>query len=509
MDNNEHVHDNIEKMYSTNFLKDYQIHSSNSTCTLTKDEENVSQKENAYEQFNDPDEPYCQVKLKSILRLKDSTKQLLSLLEEIQTKVHTNNNVLIQDIRFNNILKSDFRYHDERLTRESIPAAFEKLKNHAQKLDAIYIKDEDNDCSIYKRLTRKCHCLNQPDYNDFIIHFNEDSKYNTNNFGEIIKNLRILKKFLYMGGINTKNALMFLNEGLTDSELSEKVELTLGCVHADICNIFEDNSIVIACISWPCKYRYFGNCVTQNLAAGFLYKLAEVEEGRRYLNYTSKITNDIKKVLRKKSSYLEIDIIDSLNATLSLLKPNFTKDLAVTYYSKSIYEGVGTRTIKDLMRYRQRMTLDEIFMHLDILNKYSSFELGKSELTLQLPTLLVIFKRMLMEYDNSEVNIIIINTLDNIVSRNIIKPQKPEASKCWAVADTATEPVKMKNEVCQMPYKKPNLKKTYKPKFSLGVLPNKHRQLSTRNGWEPSLLNARSRKINDLAKSMIIVPIEK
>ncbi|XP_047530879.1 uncharacterized protein LOC125066699 [Vanessa atalanta] len=481
MDNNQNVHDKIEKMYSIPFLQDYQIGSSNSTCTLTKGEENVSQKRNEYEQFNDSREPYCQVKLKSILRLKDSTKQLLSLLEEIQTKVHSNNNVLIQDIRFNNILKSDFRYNDDSLnTGESVPAAFDKLKNHAQKLDAIYIKDEDNDCSIYKRLTRKCHCLNQPDYNDFVIHFNEDSQYNTNNFGEIIKNLRILKKFLYMGGINTKNALMFLNEGLTDSQHSEKVELTLGCAHADICNIFEDHSIVIACISWPCKYHYYGNCVTQNLAAGFLYKLAEVEEGRRYLNYTSKITSDIKKVLRKKSSFIEIDIIDSLNATLSLLKPSFAKGLAVTYYSKSIYEGVGARTIKDLMRYRQRMTLDEVFMHLDILNKYSSFELGKEELTLQLPTLLVIFKQMLMEYDNSELNIIITNTLDNIVSRNIVKPQKPETSKCWAIADTATEPVKMKNEVCQMPCKKSNLKKTYKPKLGLGVLPNK-RQLSTRS----------------------------
>nr|XP_026496315.1 uncharacterized protein LOC113400857 [Vanessa tameamea]XP_026496316.1 uncharacterized protein LOC113400857 [Vanessa tameamea] len=160
------------------------------------------------------------------------------------------------------------------------------------------------------------------------------------------------------------------------------------------------------------------------------------------------------------------------------------------------------------MRYRQRMTLDEVFMHLDILNKYSSFELGKEELTLQLPTLLLIFKQMLMEYDNSELNIIITNTLDNIVSRNIVKPQKPETSKCWAIADTATEPVKMKNEVCQMPCKKSNLKKTYKPKLGLGVLPNKH-QLSTRSGWEQSLLNYRSRKFNDLTKSMIVVPIEK
>lgn len=73
-------------------------------------------------------------------------------------------------------------------------------------------EEEEHDCSIYKRLTRKCHCLNQKEYNDFIIHFNEDTKYRTSTAGEIIKNVRILKKFLYMNGGYTKNALQFLNE---------------------------------------------------------------------------------------------------------------------------------------------------------------------------------------------------------------------------------------------------------------------------------------------------------
>lgn len=97
------------------------------------------------------------------------------------------------------------------------------------------------------------------------------------------------------------------------------------------------------------------------------------------------------------------------------------------------------RTIKDLMNSRQYMTLDEVLTHLDILKKYSSFESGKKELTLQLPALLVTFKLMLMEYDNSEINIIITNTLNNIVSKNLVKTEKPGTSKCWAIADTATE----------------------------------------------------------------------
>lgn len=73
-------------------------------------------------------------------------------------------------------------------------------------------QDEDDDCSVFKRLTRKCNCLNQQEYNDFVIHFNEETKYFTSTAGEIIKNLRILKKFLYMGGEYSKHALMFLNE---------------------------------------------------------------------------------------------------------------------------------------------------------------------------------------------------------------------------------------------------------------------------------------------------------
>lgn len=48
-----------------------------------------------------------------------------------------------------------------------------------------------------------------------------------------------------------------------DSQHSEKVEITLGCTQADICNIFDEDSIVVTCISWPCKYQYYGNYVTQ------------------------------------------------------------------------------------------------------------------------------------------------------------------------------------------------------------------------------------------------------
>lgn len=57
---------------------------------------------------------------------------------------------------------------------------------------------------------------------------------------------------------------MFYNtQGLADSAYAEKVEITQGCSHSDMCNVFEDNSIVTTCISWPCKLEYYGDTVTQ------------------------------------------------------------------------------------------------------------------------------------------------------------------------------------------------------------------------------------------------------
>ena len=53
------------------------------------------------------------------------------------------------------------------------------------------------------------------------------------------------------------------------SRRNEKLEIVQGCAHADICNVFDEHSIVTTCISWPCKYKYYGNYVTQ--VSDFLY----------------------------------------------------------------------------------------------------------------------------------------------------------------------------------------------------------------------------------------------
>ncbi|XP_039754882.1 uncharacterized protein LOC120629874 [Pararge aegeria] len=444
-------------------------------------------------------EPLCQLQLESVDKLKESTKQLLCLLEEIQSKTHGKNIIPDGTPKLSNYIKS-FSKND---TNSEIfdTDALRQLEANAKKLDAIYIEGEHDNCSIYRRLTRKCHCLNHPEYNDFVIHFNEDSKYTTSNLGEIIKNMRILRKFLYMGGSYTRNALMFLNEGMMESAHSERVEITQACANADICNIFDDHSIVIICISWPCRNKYYGDYVTQALAAGFLYKLAQLEEGRRYLNYSSKITNDIKRVMRKKNDVIEVDTIESLNATLNLLKPAFEKNLAISYFKKSIYEGVGKRTLSDLVQLRQYMTYDEVLMHLEMLDTYSQNDTGRTELTLHLPLILILFKHLIMEYDNSEINMPVTNILASIVSNNIVKQKESEKSDTtiMVLEEMGTQAtINMKSQECQFPPKKTNTKK-YKSKNALGVAPNKFRTPSKRQEWEPSFLRIlnRSKKFNN------------
>lgn len=83
------------------------------------------------------------------------------------------------------------------------------------------------------------------------------------------------------------------------------------------------------------------------------------------------------------------------------------------------------------------MTLNEVFTHLDLLNNLSNNDNGKQELTTFLPALLCLFKNLLLEYDNSEMNIIITNILNNIVSKSMIKPN--DFPKTVMMADTATE----------------------------------------------------------------------
>ena len=88
------------------------------------------------------------------------------------------------------------------------------------------------------------------------------------------------------------------------------------------------------------------------------------------------------------------------------------------------------------------MTLEEVVMYLDLLINFSKAGTGKTDLTPYLPDLLLLFKQMLKEYDNSEINIIITNILNNIISNsknNMVKDKKSDGIIAMTVADTITE----------------------------------------------------------------------
>ncbi|CAK1555190.1 unnamed protein product [Leptosia nina] len=467
-----------------------------------------------YDCTSRPDqEPCCHVKMDTIHKMKDSTKKLLHILDQIQAKTRKKFSIC-EDVTVNGVLQTmtpSISQSNLNLSDMIPNEALIRLELQTRVMQNINVESEEDDCSVYKKLARKCHCLNNKDYNDFVIHFNENTKYTTNSIGEIVKNMRILKKFLYMGGEYTKHALMFLNDGLTHSKLPERIEIIHGCSHADVCNVFEEHSLVTVCISWPCKAEFYGCTTSQVWAAQLLLKLADLEDGRRYLNFNSKITNDIRKILRKRATQLDIVIIETLNEVLNLLRPVFAKNPNVSYICKTANEGIGSRTIKDLVESREYMTLNEIFMHLDLLRNFSKIDFGKDELTLNLPALLLLFRDLLREYDNSEMNILIMNMLTNLMARHIRKPEQGKISSAKAIADAATEPIRKKNEGIQMPPKK-NIKK-HKNMKGLGVSPVKLMNQSKRriSDWDPSnnFLNRSKKFTKDMRSSIIIVPLEK
>ncbi|XP_073955722.1 uncharacterized protein isoform X2 [Choristoneura fumiferana] len=456
---------------------------------------------------------FYHVKTDTVIQLKESTKKLLSLLEELQSKTHSKEAVTDEPPILENIVRP--QDHANKTVTDVIGArAIKKLEHQTKELDAIVIESEDYDCSVYKRLTRKCHCLNQTEYNDFVIHFNEDTKFCTNTIGEIIKNMRIVKRFLYMGGKYTKNALMFLNEGLNQATCTEKVEIVQAIAFADVCNVFDTHTIVNVCISWPCKSDCYAEPMTKELAATLLYKISQLEEGRRYLNFNSKIICDIKKVIKKKASRIDFDTLECLNMVLELcLCQPQQPQLNLTYSCSPVEEELGRKTLNSLSTYRQFMSPDELFKYMDVLQNMSITSKGKFELTSHLPSMLILFRNMLIEYDDSALNILVTNILNNIVAQPLLDENPVVA------ANTATEPIKMKNAVNQIPIKKNPKKNTVK--LNLASAPNKARQPSKRQVHKQlehalqvkpaatsNLLNRSKKFTKDHRSSVIVVPID-
>ncbi|XP_047990676.1 uncharacterized protein LOC125229778 isoform X2 [Leguminivora glycinivorella] len=422
--------------------------------------------------------PVCHIKLKQLENLKNSTKRLLCLLEDVQAKTHSTALVPDDPPKVADVLRPMAIWNPEEvdMMERSVTdiigaAAMKRLEKQTKELDAIVIRDRDDDCSVYKRLTRKCHCLNQQEYNDFIIHFNEETKFATNTIGEIIKNIIIIKRFLYMGNKYTRNALMFLNQGLEEGTYTEKSEIIQACAFADICCIFDTYTIVIMCISWPCKNPSLIEADTQEMTAKFLYNLSRLEEGRRYLNFNAKITCDIKKLLKKKQDKISCDTIEMLTSVLNTCQPQVPQTgTSLTYHCRPMQEGIGNKTLNALIAYRQYMTLNELFMHLDILQNISGNQETKKQLTPHLPSILSLFRNMLLEFDNSDINIIVTNIMANLVGENVAKINVKESSNDM-IRDTitsciATEPIQKKNVTIQVPVnKRKHHKKHYPANF--------------------------------------------
>lgn len=105
-------------------------------------------------------------------------------------------------------------------------------------------------------------------------------------------------------------------------------------------------------------------------------------------------------------------------------------------------DGVA-EIINSLQKSRKYMTLSEVFTHLDLLTRFSYVEDKTKGLTPHLPALLLLFKQMLREYDNSEMNIVITNILNNVVTENMMKPKEKEGERDdpyqVILTDTATE----------------------------------------------------------------------
>ncbi|KAI8421854.1 hypothetical protein MSG28_009791, partial [Choristoneura fumiferana] len=347
---------------------------------------------------------FYHVKTDTVIQLKESTKKLLSLLEELQSKTHSKEAVTDEPPILENIVRP------------------QDHANKTKELDAIVIE------------VRK--------YNDFVIHFNEDTKFCTNTIGEIIKNMRIVKRFLYMGGKYTKNALMFLNEGLNQATCTEKVEIVQAIAFADVCNVFDTHTIVNVCISWPCKSDCYAEPMTKELAATLLYKISQLEEGRRYLNFNSKIICDIKKVIKKKASRIDFDTLECLNMVLELcLCQPQQPQLNLTYSCSPVEEELGRKTLNSLSTYRQFMSPDELFKYMDVLQNMSITSKGKFELTSHLPSMLILFRNMLIEYDDSALNILVTNILNNIVAQPLLDENPDpvqifkQTDKLFAAAD--------------------------------------------------------------------------
>lgn len=358
------------------------------------------------------------------ISLKESTKQLLRLVENLQIEVYPSNSSK------NKNCKALFMHHE----------------------DSDDDDDDENDrCTIYDRLTGKCQCLNRTTYNDLMMHFNEsNSKHKITTMGNIVKNMKTVKKILYLGANYTKNALAFLNEGFTTSLGKQKTKIADACAFADIFNIFEDYSFVRHCLSWTHNCYNDQDFVLQALAANFIHELSLVDKGKYYMTLNSRLFDEINKTIRKKALKLDIGTLELLKRTLNalLIPVGFDTARVVQMMESSNYKhGMARRVIQRLKFNVQNMTQTEILSHLEILRNISLSDYNKKELEEEMHSILELF-RQLLHRDVSGINILITIILDNILPQKEPNETTKETklTKCQDSQADMEKPIKL-NEI--------------------------------------------------------------
>lgn len=79
------------------------------------------------------------------------------------------------------------------------------------------------------------------------------------------------------------------------------------------------------------------------MASDFIKKLAEIDEGKAYLNMNSKISYEIKKIIKKRGHKLEYNTLERLNSTLEILLPSeelINNTITNVYYCEQVKRGI-------------------------------------------------------------------------------------------------------------------------------------------------------------------------
>lgn len=92
--------------------------------------------------------------------------------------------------------------------------------------------------------------------------------------------------------------------------------------------------------------------------------------------------------------------------------------------------GLRMHTISNLIKHCSQMTISEVSLHLEIIYNFSKHRRWKLELTKNLSLLLILLKNILKDYDNSGINVITTNILNNVISKGLIydKEQKEKST---------------------------------------------------------------------------------